>query len=359
MCSAFAGTDLHTASAGAGLRIAFAGTPEFALPALGALAASPYRLVGVLTQPDRPSGRGRRVQPSPVKRAAEEHGLPVAQPEALRTEEERAALEIWRPDVLVVVAYGLILPQAVLDLPPLGCLNIHPSLLPRWRGAAPIQRTLLAGDDAAGVTIMRMDAGLDTGPILTQRSLPIDRTMTSSRLHDLLATLGAAALLEALADVAAGTVRPRAQPAEGATYAAKIAKAEALIDWRSSARRIERQVCALDLWPIAETRFHAEPLRILAAHALDAGAPSPAGAGSIDAGSIDAGSVGATAARVSAATSADVQEGTILSVGRDAIVVRCGEGDLAITKLQRAGRKPLSAGDFANSGWLAPGQRLG
>ncbi len=338
---------MRGASAGTDLRIAFAGTPEFALPALGALIASPHHLVGVLTQPDRPSGRGRRIQPSPVKRAAAEHGLPVAQPQTLQSAAERAELESWHPDVLVVVAYGLLLPSAVLDLPLLGCLNIHPSLLPRWRGAAPIQRAILAGDAATGVTIMRMDAGLDTGPILAQRTMPIDRGMTSGHLHDLLASLGAAALLETLADVAAGAVRPRAQPSEGATYAPKIEKSEALIDWRSSAARIERQVRAFNPWPIAETRLDGEPLRVLAAHALEADACTVA--------------VQADSAREAASghEADSARDGTIRAVTRDAIVVHCGEGALAITKLQRAGRKPLAAGDFANAGRVAPGQRLG
>jgi methionyl-tRNA formyltransferase len=319
------------------LRIAFAGTPEFALPALHALAASPHRLVGVLTQPDRPSGRGRRIQPSPVKLAARAYGLPVAQPQTLGTPEERAELGSWRPDLLVVVAYGLILPPAALELPRLGCLNIHASLLPRWRGAAPVQRAILAGDAITGVTIMQMDAGLDTGPILAQRSVPIDRTMTSGRLHDLLAALGAEALLGTLADVAAGAASPRAQPAEGVTYAAKIEKSDAQIDWRSSALQIERQVRAFDPRPAAETRLGEEPLRILAAHVLEReGAAGP-----------------------SAADTSSAPAGTIIAVGRDAIVVSCGEGRLAITKLQRAGRKPLSARDFANAGRLASGQRLG
>ncbi|MGB6449321.1 MAG: methionyl-tRNA formyltransferase [Steroidobacteraceae bacterium] len=319
------------------MRIAFAGTPAFALPALHALAASPHRLVGVLTQPDRPSGRGRRIKPSPVKLVAREYGLPVAQPQTLRTQEERAELESWRPDLLVVVAYGLILPPAALGLPRLGCLNIHPSLLPRWRGAAPIQRAILAGDTVTGVTIMQMDAGLDTGPILAQRSAPIDRTMTSGSLHDLLAALGAEALLGTLADLAAGAASPRAQPAEGVTYAAKIGKSEAPIDWRSSALEIERQVRAFDPRPAAETRLGEEPLRILAAHALE----------------------GDCTGRPSAAHTIPAPAGTIIAVGPDAIVVSCGEGRLAITKLQRAGRKPLSAREFANAGRLAPGQSLG
>jgi methionyl-tRNA formyltransferase len=323
------------------LRIAFAGTPEFALPALEALARSPHHLVGVLTQPDRPSGRGRHLKPSPIKRAAVELAVPIEQPESLHDPSSRDVLRAWRPDVLVVVAYGLILPPAALELPALGCLNIHASLLPRWRGAAPIQRAILAGDAATGVTIMQMDRGLDTGPILAQRSQAIDRSTTSASLHRSLAALGAALLLETLDDLAAGAARARPQPAQGVTYAAKIEKGEALIDWRSSALEIERRVHAFDLWPIAMTHLDGELLRIRAARArLDESAPFAEGA--------------AVAAPASASGA-----GTIVALRRDAIVVRCGEGSLEITTLQRAGRKPVAAGDFVLAGRLSVGQRLG
>jgi methionyl-tRNA formyltransferase len=310
------------------LRVAFAGTPEFALPALRALASSPHALVGVLTQPDRPSGRGRRVLPSPVKLAAQSYGLPVSQPASLRSDEPLAALRAWRPDALVVVAYGLLLPPAVLELPRFGCINIHASLLPRWRGAAPVARAILAGDTETGVTIMSMDAGLDTGPILLERSLPIDRAATTGSLQQALATLGAAALLEVLEDLAAGRARPRPQPAAAATYAPKVQKAEALIDWRASASVIERQIRAFNPWPIAETRWEGEPLRI-------------------HAGAADA-------------TVAEMREpGTVIGVEREAIWVACGEGRLAITELQRPGRRQLPAGEFANAGQLSVGQHLG
>jgi methionyl-tRNA formyltransferase len=319
------------------LRIAFAGTPSFALPTLVALAASPHPLVGVLTQPDRPSGRGRRLSASPVKLAAEERGLPIAQPSTLRTEEGIAPLRAWRPDTLVVVAYGLILPPTVLTLPPLGCINVHASLLPRWRGAAPIARAVLAGDSETGVTIMKMDEGLDTGPILLQRMLPIDRTATTATLQTLLATLGAEALLEALAHIVSGTAQPRAQPAQGVTYAAKLDKAEAVIDWRSSALAIERQVRAFDPWPVAETRWAGEPLRILAAEAR--------------------GSEPLPSSTPPGPSAADV--GTVVAVEREAILVACGEGLLAITALQRPGRKRLSASEFANAGLISRGDRFG
>ncbi|MGH8297048.1 MAG: methionyl-tRNA formyltransferase, partial [Steroidobacteraceae bacterium] len=234
------------------MRIAFAGTPEFALPALSSLMRSPHELVGVLTQPDRPRGRGQRLTPSPVKAAVGE-SVPVAQPATLGSPEDRAQLAAWQPDVLVVVAYGLILPRAVLDIPRLGCVNVHASLLPRWRGAAPIERALLAGEDTTGITIMLMDEGLDTGPILLQEALAIDPHDTGGMLRARLAALGAPLLLGALQGLAGGTLRPRPQPSEGITYARKLQKREAPIDWRRSAVDIERQVRALQPWPVAET----------------------------------------------------------------------------------------------------------
>ena len=250
------------------LRVAFAGTPEFAVPALRALADSEHQLVGVLTQPDRPRGRGQVNAPGPVKVLALSLGLSVAQPHELGSAGALAELTAWRPEVLVVVAYGLILPRPVLGLPRLGCVNIHGSLLPRWRGAAPVQRALLAGDAVTGVTIMQMDAGLDTGPVLLQRSVPIGAHATSGELHAELATLGAAALLEALGALASGRAQPRPQSAAGVTYAAKIAKSEALIDWSADAVQIERQVRAFNPWPVAETRFAGEQLRVRVRRAL-------------------------------------------------------------------------------------------
>src|SRR6188472_4029643 len=211
------------------LRIAFAGTPQFALPALRALLASRHQVVGVLTQPDRPAGRGRELRASPIKLLATEHGLPVAQPATLKSAEGRAALHGWSPELMVVVAYGLILPKPVLMLPRMGCLNIHGSLLPRWRGAAPIQRAVLAGDAETGVSIMQLDEGLDTGPVLLERRRPIGLHDTAGDLHDALSELGATTLLEAIDGFIAGEMLPRAQSAEGVTYAAKIEKAEARI----------------------------------------------------------------------------------------------------------------------------------
>jgi methionyl-tRNA formyltransferase len=300
------------------LRIAFAGTPHFALPALRALLSSKHRVVGVLTQPDRPAGRGRELRASPVKLLALDAGLPLAQPSTLKTPESRVELAGWAPDVLVVVAYGLILPPPVLSLPRLGCVNIHGSLLPRWRGAAPIQRAILAGDVETGVTIMQLDAGLDTGPTLLERRHPIGTHDTAGDLHDALAELGAGALIEALDGLAAGTLAATPQPANGATYAPKLEKAEAKLDWSQPAPEIDRRVRAFNPWPVAETQFAGETLRILRAH------------------------VAATAATGAA-------HGTLLGLAEDGLHVACGDGVLAVSELQRAGKRPVSARDFANA----------
>ena len=306
------------------MRIVFAGTPEFAVPPLAALVASRHQVVGVLTQPDRPAGRGRRVEHGAVKEFALAHGLPVAQPVTLRTAEGRAPLAAWGPDVMVVVAYGLILPPEALALPRFGCLNIHASLLPRWRGAAPIQRALLAGDPETGVAIMQMDAGLDTGPVLLERRVVIGPDEDSPALHARLAALGAAALLEALDGIEAGTLTPQAQSAEGATYAAKLDKSEARIDWRDDAAAIARRVRALRPWPVAETLLHGEQVRLHRARALpDAAAP-------------------AAGAAPSAAP------GALLGLEDDMLVVACGRGRLGILELQRAGRRSMTAREFAN-----------
>jgi methionyl-tRNA formyltransferase len=300
------------------LRIAFAGTPEFALPALRALAVSEHTLVGVLTQPDRPAGRGRTLTASPVKQLAQSLALPVAQPARLRSESERAALERWQPDLLVVVAYGLILPREVLSLPRLGCLNIHASLLPRWRGAAPIQRAILAGDRETGVCIMQMDAGLDTGPVLASEALPIAPAATAAELHDDLAALGAQLLLPAIAALEQGRARPHPQPEAGVTYAAKIDKTEARIDWQRSADEIERQVRAFNPWPVAEARLADTQLRIWGAHVVAA-----------------------------AGTAARAAPGAVLGLHDEALLVRCGQGVLGLTAVQLPGRRVVSARELA------------
>jgi methionyl-tRNA formyltransferase len=316
------------------LRVAFAGTPQFAVPALAALLSSPHTIVGVLTQPDRPSGRGRRILPGPVKTCALQAGLPVSQPAGLKTATEQAALLHWRPDVLVVVAYGVILPPAVLAIPPCGCINIHASLLPRWRGAAPIQRAIQAGDAQSGVTIMQMDAGLDTGPMLLQQSTRIGASETAGQLQERLAEQGAQALLQVLDQLAGGPLAARAQPVTGVTYAAKISKGEALIDWQQDAALIDRQIRAFNPVPGAQTRLQGEQLKIHAAR------PEP------------------SRSEPQAASAASFPPGSIIEVRRDAIVVACGRGRLAVTEVQRPGRKPVGAGTLA-SGISLPGLTLG
>jgi methionyl-tRNA formyltransferase len=322
------------------LRVAFAGTPEFAVPTLRALADSAHVLVGVLTQPDRPAGRGRERKAGPVKRLAQDLNLPLLQPARLTDPQARATLERWCPDVLVVVAYGLILPPAVLALPRLGCINVHASLLPRWRGAAPIQRALLAGDADTGITIMQMEAGLDTGPILAQQRLPIEPDASAQQLQDRLAVLGAGLLLTALEQAQAGLLRPRPQSDQGVTYAAKIGKAEARIDWQRSAEEIARQVRAFNPWPVAETRWHDQQLRIWEARVWVAPASN----------------AGAEARASGAAVAA--QPGDVLSLEHDQLMVQCGRGRLSLIKLQLAGRRIVTAREFA-SGQALAGSRFG
>ena len=321
------------------LRIVFAGTPEFAVPTLRALADSPHALVGVLTQPDRPAGRGRELAGSPVKRLAQELHLPLSQPATLQAPAARALLASWGADALVVVAYGLILPPAVLVLPRLGCLNVHASLLPRWRGAAPVQRAILAGDAATGITIMQMDAGLDTGPLLAQEPMPIDPQASSQQLLARLAQLGAALLLTTLEQAQAGLLLPRPQPDQGVTYAAKISKAEARIDWGGSAEQIARQVRAFNPRPVAETRWLGQQLRVWEAHTVG------------EAGG--AGGAGEAGAEVAAA-----QPGDILGLAHEQLMIQCGQGRIALMKLQLAGRRIVTAREFA-SGRALTGSRLG
>lgn len=309
------------------LRVAFAGTPEFALPAFHALVGSPHTIVGVLTQPDRPKGRGRQLAGSPVKLAAQGVGLPVSQPASLRSEADRSELVSWNPDVLVVVAYGLILPAAVLQLPRLGCVNIHASLLPRWRGAAPIQRAILAGDRETGVSIMRMEAGLDTGAVYLEKRVSITQTDTAGSLHDRLAGEGARALLQVLRDMEQDRAISTPQPPEGVTYAAKIEKAEALIDWSQSAVFLDRKVRAFNPWPVAETRLQGEQLRIYRSSVVE------------------------FAMKAS-------EPGAIVAVHDNSILVACGEGVLSLAEVQRPGRKPVAARDLINTVDLL-GQRLG
>ena len=316
------------------MRIVFAGTPEFARVALAALDAAGFDIALVLTQPDRPAGRGMKLQPSPVKALALERGWPVAQPRSLRLDGKypddaaaaRAALEAAGADAMVVAAYGLILPQWVLDLPRLGCLNIHASLLPRWRGAAPIHRAIEAGDATTGVTIMQMDAGLDTGDMLLAEALDIGDDSTA-RLHDRLAALGGRLIVRALRDVEAGRLRPVPQPAEGVTYAAKVEKAEARIDWAQDGAAIVRRIRAFDPFPGASTELDGEVLKLWAA--------------------------GARAAVV------EERPGTVLAAGPAGIEVAAGGGVVTLTELQRAGGRRLGAADFLRGFDVKPGQVFG
>ena len=299
------------------LRIVFAGTPEFAVPSLAA-AAQRNEVVAVYTQPDRPAGRGRALQASPVKREALKRGLPVLQPESLKTELSRDALRALKPDVMVVVAYGLLLPQSILDIPRFGCWNVHASLLPRWRGAAPIQRAIEAGDPETGACLMQMEKGLDTGPVLLTQRLGIGVHETTGQLHDRLATLGAQVLADGLGLLRAG-MRPVAQPqpAEGATYARKLEKTEARLDWTQPAAVLARKVRAFDPWPIAEGELAGEIVRIHGAIAIDA--------------------------------AASVAPGSIVKADREGIDVACGDGALRIRVLQRAGGKAITAADYLNA----------
>ena len=300
------------------LAVAFAGTPSFALPALDAIAASHHRLAVVCTQPDRPAGRGREIVASPVKLRALSLVLPVEQPQSLRDSEAAARLAGYSPDVMVVVAYGLLLPQAVLDLPRLGCLNIHASLLPRWRGAAPVARAIEAGDAVTGVCIMRMEAGLDTGPVMMKKEIPVAPRETAGELEGRLAAEGAGMIIAALDALAAGGASFDTQDSAQATYARKLQKSEARIDWREPAAVIERRVRALNPWPVAETRLEGLQLRIWRARVVAAAAgPLP---------------------------------GTIIAAGPQGVVVMTGSDALAIERLQLPGRQAVTAADFANAG---------
>lgn len=310
------------------MRLLFAGTPDFAATSLAALLDSPHQLLGVYTQPDRKAGRGRKLRPSPVKQLAIEHRLPVFQPITLKDPDAQLHLAGLRADLMVVVAYGLLLPQAVLDAPRFGCVNVHASLLPRWRGAAPIQHAILAGDRQTGVSIMQMDAGLDTGPVLQQVATPIGPADTGAGLHDRLAALGADALIDTLQAIDDGRARAVLQTDALATYAAKLDKQQAWLDWTRPAVELDRQVRAFNSWPVAQTRFGGDTLRVWQATPED-DRPS-------------------------------ASPGTVLHCATDGLVVACGEGALRITRLQRPGGKPLAVGDWLNAGkrQLQPGDRL-
>jgi methionyl-tRNA formyltransferase len=299
-------------------RILFAGTPEFSVPSLRACLDSGAQVVAAYTQPDRPAGRGRQLAASPVKQAALAAGVPVEQPETLRDKSARARLAAYAPDLIVVVAYGLILPKSVLALPRLGCWNVHASLLPRWRGAAPIQRAILAGDVETGVDLMQMEAGLDTGPVLLEARTPIAADDTAGTLHDRLAALGAQVLADGLARVLRGEMlTPTPQSDDGVEYAHKLGKAEARLDWNDSAAALARKVRAFDPWPVAEGTLDGERVRLWSAFALDARVDAPPGA--------------------------------IVAASADGIDVATGDGVLRIRELQRDGGRRISARDWLNA----------
>ncbi len=307
------------------MRLIFAGTPDFAAAAFAALIAANHDVKLVLTQPDRPAGRGMKETSSPVKRLASQHGIDVFQPPSLKNPADQAAIAAVQSDVMIVAAYGLILPQAVLDLPRLGCINIHASLLPRWRGAAPIQRAILAGDQETGITIMQMEAGLDTGPMLLVGKTPIAADDTTATLHDKLAAQGAKLIVEALAKLEKNQLPATKQPSAGVTYAEKILKQEAVIDWNLPAQEIERRIRALQPFPVTQTPWRGEALKIWRAKSL------------ADEGDLP---------------------GALRITNAKRLIVGCGVGALEILELQRAGGKRLSTREFLAGNMFAVGERF-
>jgi methionyl-tRNA formyltransferase len=299
------------------MRLVFAGTPEFSVPSLHACLVSGAEVVAVYTQPDRPAGRGRKLSASPVKQAALDAGIVVEQPETLRDKDARAQLAAHAPDLMVVVAYGLILPKSVLAIPRLGCWNVHASLLPRWRGAAPIQRAILAGDTETGVDLMQMEAGLDTGPVLLEARTPIRADDTGGSLHDRLAALGASTLADGLARLLRGEGLPATpQRDDGVAYAHKLDKAEARLDWHEPAVQLERKVRAFDPWPVAEAIVDGERLRIWSAEAIAGDAAEP---------------------------------GRIVATARDTIDIATGDGLLRVREVQREGGRRMAERDWLNA----------
>jgi len=299
-----------------GLRVIFAGTPDFAAQHLQALLDSPHQVVAVYSQPDRPAGRGRKLTASPVKALALEHAIEVQQPLSLKDAEAQQVLASYNADIMVVVAYGLLLPQVILDTPPLGCINVHGSLLPRWRGAAPIQRAILAGDAMSGVTVMQMEAGLDTGPMLLKAQISIAPIDTSASLYEKLAVLGCNSLVEALDGLQSAGLTAQVQDNAAANYAAKLTKAEGAIDWHQSAQQISLQVRGLNPWPVAYSDWQDSRLRIWMAHAIDTSSNQPAG--------------------------------TLVALDKTGLEVACGTGHLKITQLQWPGGKALIQSELMN-----------
>ncbi|MCX7205397.1 MAG: methionyl-tRNA formyltransferase [Proteobacteria bacterium] len=307
------------------MKIIFAGTPDFAACALQALIDAGHEIALVLTQPDRPAGRGMKLNASAVKILAEKHGISVYQPEKLRTAEQQAPLAAIDADVMIVAAYGLILPQVVLDLPKLGCLNIHGSLLPRWRGAAPIHRAILAGDTATGITIMQMDAGLDTGDMLSIHPMPIEARDTTASLHDKLAAEGASAIVAALVDLPKLQQTRQVQPELGVTYADKLRREESQIDWQKSAIELDQMIRAFNPFPSAQTLLNGQALKIWQASPSEENGPA----------------------------------GTVLAADKDGLLVACGSGSLRITELQKAGSKRVAIAAFLAGNELELGLKLG
>lgn len=310
-------------------RILFAGSPEFAVPCLAALVDSPGDVVAVLTQPDRPSGRGRKLRAGPVKQFALANGIEVLQPESLAGQDIRQQLASLRPDIAVIVAYGLLLPPAVLDIPRAGCVNVHASLLPRWRGASPIQAAILAGDRESGISIMQMEAGLDTGPVFAMRAVDIAVTETADSLHDRLAVLGAQLLSEVIGDILDGTATAVAQDDAGASYAGRISKADAVIDWCEAAELIDRRIRAYCSWPVAETLLDGQRMRCWSA------VPAP-----------------------ELAAEPETPPGRVVGTGAAGADVQTGSGILRLTEIQLPGRQRMAAGQFAN-GYPLIGKTLG
>jgi methionyl-tRNA formyltransferase len=298
------------------MRVVFAGTPDFSVPVLQAVLDSQHSVVAVYTQPDRPAGRGRKLLPGPVKQLADRYQLPVRQPLSLKDSEAQRQLAELDADLMVVVAYGLILPQAVLDLPRLGCVNLHASLLPRWRGAAPIQRAILADDRETGVCLMQMEAGLDSGPVLAEVRTDIAADETGGSLHDRLSLLAAELLARHLDDLEQGSLTATTQDESLVTYAGKLDKREAVIDWGCSADQLERQVRAFNPWPVAQADYQGQVLRIWEARAVAVSGDGP---------------------------------GTVVAAGKQGIDVLCGEGCLRLLQVQLPGGKRLKAADFLNA----------